>query len=167
MRKSIHKVIANVDSNVCTINPPIDIHQGEVNAHVLLIQLCSNHSKFISIDKDNKLKIEFYLNDNLIESSDVQIEDEYRGRVSYVVGATVTNTPGRYTTYLIINNQSEEVLVKISFIVTVSKSHDFNPNSNEVVMTKEFYEELQEHMENKDIHCDPDDVDRVLRLVQD
>ena len=160
VNKIIHNIIVNTEANTTEINPPIDLHQGDTDTQVLFFQLRNNKKKYISIDSDYTAKIEFYnsVTKSLVSSDDVTIENRYRGQLSYVVGDTVIGQYGRYTTYLKLYRGDSEVY-SISFVVVVAKNHSYSPKSNEVVMTKDFYDTLNAHMDNQEIHVGTEDRD--------
>lgn len=160
MDKIIHNIITNLENNLLT-TPPIEIHQGDSCIHVLRFHLCTNKSPFYSIDKDSKFVIEFFREDKLIISEDVVVDNYARGTLSYVITDNLTKTPGRYTTYLKMIGRDcdndEVILNKVSFVVTVVKSHDFDPESTEVVLTKNEYDKLIKHLEDLNIHINSQD----------
>lgn len=74
-------------------------------------------------------------------------------------------------------NNDEVVLNKVSFVVTVSKSHDYSPQSSEMILTKEDYQEIFNHLINSKIHLNQEDrkildemdvnIDAVLRMINE
>lgn len=176
--KTIHTMIVNVENSTFTVTPPLDIHQSDRNSHILLIKLCNNNNKFISIDEDVTYKIFFYRSsdETLIESEDVKIENYYRGILSHVLGPTVMSDFGKYTCTL-RGYLDDEIISSISFPITVSKDHNYTAKSNEIAMTKEFYNELNEHMDDTEIHLQEidrdfidtfnDQVDALLKTIRD
>lgn len=181
MLKIVHNILVNLDTGIVTTKPPIDIHQGDSRSHVLRFQLCTSTSPFKRIDSDIKFKIEFFDGDTLIKSSDVVIENDVRGLVRYVLTSNITKRPARYTTYLKMVTRDcdndDVVLAKASFVVTVSEAHDYCPKSSEVILTKDEYEEIQNHIIDSQIHLSKNDrkvldemtvnMDAVLRMINE
>lgn len=181
MLKIVHNILVNLETGVVTTKPPIDIHQGDSCIHVLRFQLCTSTSPFKSIDPDTKFKIEFFDGDTLIKSSDVVIENEVRGLVRYVLTSNITDKPTRYTTYLKMVTRDcdndDVVLAKASFVITVSEAHDYCPKSSEVILTKDEYKEIQNHIIDSQIHLSKNDrkvlnemtvnMDAVLRMINE
>ena len=177
MKKVTHDVIINTQTHVCTVKTPIEIKQGDECSHVLLFQLKNSHGD-ISLDEDCKLIIEFYKDDHLIESEDVNVVNAYRGVFSYIIGNVVVKNFGRYTTNVkIIDCTNNSQVFTASFVTTVTKSHDYAFRSNEVALTKKFHDQLKDHLSDSDIHLNildrdfldtfNEETEELLQLIKD
>lgn len=166
-RKVTHEIIINVETGAYTAKPPIDIHQGDSYSHVLLIKLKNDCDKFVSIDGSSRATISFQRNDSIRVSSDaVEIVNPYRGVLSYTLGPAIVNNYGRYTCRLDIKstNCDFDRAPSVTFVVNVSKSHDYEQGSSghEVTITEEFYNDLSKHIEGliesgESVHLSADD----------
>ena len=157
MSSITHELIANLETGAYTVKPPIDIHQGDVNTHVLLIKLRNNDGHFVTIDDNAKPKISFRRDDSEVVSSyTVSVVNSYRGILSYMVGPAFTKTPGRYTVYLDVSNcgcnSRECKRLVISFVITITKTEIYVPPDREITISKEFLDEIRAHLKDTEIH---------------
>lgn len=161
----IHNMTINVENNTFTVTPMLDIHQGDINSHILLINFKNNYNKSISINKDVTYKIYFYrsFDKKLIESSDVCVKNYYRGILSHVLGNTIMNTFGEYTCTL-RGYLNDDIISSVSFPINIAKAHDYTTESSEIAMTKDFYNTLNKHMSNMDIHLSETDRESMNHL---
>lgn len=177
MNNFIYTIIVNMVTNTCKSLAPLDFHQGDSRLSTLMFHLNNGTNDPVTISEDHSFKIEFYKNDTLLTSDDVNIENRYRGRVSYVVTDTLTKNPGRYTSYLVMYDKNNEEIFRTSFILNVAKSHNYQPNSTEIALTKEYKQELDDHMLDEQIHLSEidrdfldtfsDQVDELLKVIKE
>lgn len=155
--KIIHHLDVDVESKAFSVNPPLDIHQGDSNNHILLMKLHNSSGFPIQIQDENSIKVSIYDSETnkLIVSSSVDIVNAYRGVVAYLIGPSVAATMGRKTMYLTISNCNGDSCgdITISFILTVSRmmAYDFDSSKAEVALTEEEYNKLMEGYSDTEI----------------
>ena len=172
MSQVVHELIANVQSGAYTVSPPLDIHQGDSNSHLLLIKLRNDEGDPVEIREGSSARISFYNDterDELVVSYAVDIVNYYRGILSYLIGPAVTQKSGRYTAYLDLSQCrcGNQCGPSISFTITVSKTHNYCPGPEDVetTITKAFYNELVHHLNDSDIHVSSADREFLNKFI--
>lgn len=170
MKLITHEIYCNVESSSVTISPPIDIHEGDSNSHVLLFKLRNGDDKPIQISESSSPVIKFYDSDTnrLIVSNSVSIVNAYRGVLSYTIGPAIVSTAGRKTVYLDLNNCQCNCSCgsSVSFTMTVSKVHDYCQCGDDVetTITKAEHDKIMGHIADKEIHLDGTDREFLSTL---
>lgn len=167
-----HSVVINVATN--TTNSLVDITEQDNNSHQLIIKLvCNTGNHFFNIE-GYVPSIEFYdeATDTVVMSDSVTVVNAYRGYLSYVIGKRLLSHPARYTVRLKLSNNTIidcPSQMTFSFIVNVLRNSTCLPPccpNTEVTISKEFYEDLKEHLGNQLIHVS--ECDRaILSYLQD
>lgn len=165
MANVVHELVVNLETGAYTVKPPLDIHQGDSNTHVLLFKLRNNECNFLSINPDARPTISFIKEDigtgtrKEIISDAVTIVNPYRGVLSYVVGPALVKDYGRYTVVLNIGTCFNLLMYgpKVTFTITITKVDSYQPEDLEVAITQEFYDEVVKHLNNQNIHVSETD----------
>lgn len=137
-----HEMTINVEDNSYTVKPPLDIHQGDYNRHLLLMQLVNSDKEPYELKSESKAKLTFYRDDQTeILSTDAVITvNPYRGILSYLVGPELVKVDGRVTVYLYISlDPAIEVECECgpsaSFVMTISKVHGYQVDPDDIDAT--------------------------------
>lgn len=163
-----HSIIINVKDN--TNNAAIDINQRDGNTHQILFKLVDGN-KFFNVS-GYEPEISFYDEDTktVVITSAVTILNDYRGYLSYTIGNSLLRKYGRYTVTLKLKRNevlcgcgcSHKENLTFKFILNVVKSQDSGDSScpchnYEVAITKDFYDKLCAHLNNRLIHLSESD----------
>lgn len=158
-----HEMIINVETGAYTAKPPLDIHQGDANSHILVIKLRNNEDEPIQINECSTAKITFKRDDSTrVEIGTVEIVNPYRGVLSYTIGPSMVRVPGRYTCRLDVSSCCDcgcDCAPSATFVVNIAKDHNYDSTTTEVAISEEFYNDLQDHLNNSDIHINEIDRD--------
>lgn len=157
-----HSVILDIQKN--TSSCVLDIMEKDKNSHQLLIKLVCSEGHYYNISGYTP-EIEFYDNNTntTVLTTAVDIVNDYRGYLSYVVGERILMNPSRYTVTLRLYETNGDSVARLSttFILNVIK--DPSQSSGcccpdvEVTISKEFYEEIKKHLDNRLIHVSESD----------
>ena len=163
-----HSIIINVKDN--TNNAAIDINQRDGNTHQILFKLVDGN-KFFNVS-GYEPEISFYDEDTktVVITSAVTILNDYRGYLSYTIGNSLLRKYGRYTVTLKLKRNevlcgcgcSHKENLTFKFILNVVKSQDSGDSgcpchNYEVAITKDFYDKLCAHLNNRLIHLSESD----------
>lgn len=156
-----HSVVLNVQKN--TSNCVLDIIEKDKNSHQLLIKLVCSDGHYYNISGYTP-EIEFYDNttNTTVLTTSVDIVNSYRGYLSYILGERILMNPSRYTVTLRLYEVNGSSISKLSstFILNVLKDSSGSccpcPDI-EVTISKEFYDELKCHLDNRLIHVSESD----------
>lgn len=154
-----HSVILDAES--LTSKCHIEIPEGNINSHQLLIKLVHSNGTFFNITGYDPV-ISFFDSNNkvVVETEAVTVINAYRGQLSYIVGDRLTEHYKRYVVKLTLNKDDTSIM-SFDFIVNVIKSKpDKCPCPEpeyEVIITKDFYEKLNSHVDDKTIHLSESD----------
>lgn len=158
-----HSVILDIQKN--TSSCVLDIVEKDKNSHQLLIKLVCDEGHFYNIS-GYRPEIEFFDNstNTKVLTTAVDIVNAYRGYLSYVLGERIVQNPSRYTVTLrlIGEHGSESERLSCSFILNILRDPSRPPgcdchHSSEVTISKEFYDELKNHLDNRLIHVSESD----------
>lgn len=156
-----HSVVLNIQKN--TSSCVLDIIEKDKNSHQLLIKLVCDDGHFYNVNGYTP-EIEFYdtTTKTTVLTTTVDIVNGYRGYLSYVLGERILMNPSRYTVTLRLYETNGSLVSKLSstFILNVlkdSSSTDCTCPSVEVTISKEFYDELKNHLDNNLIHVSESD----------
>jgi len=157
-----HSVILDAES--LTSQCHIEIPEGDINSHQLLIKLVHSNGTFFNVTGYDPVISFFDLKNKVVVETDaVTVINAYRGQLSYVIGDRLTEHYQRYVVKLTLNKDDTSV-VSFDFIVNVIKNKSDKcpcPEPEyEVIITKDFYEKLKSHVDDKSIHLS--DSDRSL-----
>lgn len=148
--KIIHQIDIDVETKAFSINPALNIHQGDANNHILLMKLHNSAGYPIQIMDSDAVKVSIYdsTTNKLIVSSSVDVVNAYRGVVAYLIGPAVASEMGRKTVYITISNCGDDACseITISFVLVVSRmmAYDFDSSKVEVALTEDEYKTLME-----------------------
>lgn len=174
-----HSIELNVQKN--TSKCRVEVYEKDRDSHQLLIKLVTDNGYFDA--SDYSFEIEFYDSSTRTKvlTSVIDIVNPSRGYLSYILGERIVRNPGRYTVVL---NMTREVgssspgrcnchcpsQNKCTFVLNVLRDPSgsgCNCNDNvEVTISKEFYEELERHLDNRSAHVSPSDR-VVLKFLED
>ena len=164
-RLSVHHVVIDFTNQVC--HGKVQIPQNDKLTHQIVIECIDRDGHYLSL-LNYTPRIDFYDNEthSFVTSTGVNIDNAYRGQISYLVGDRLTRNPGRYTIKLSLFDKShpDQMVMSTSFLVIVTKDslpeYDCNnENRHEVVITQEFYNQLVDLM----TETVPDLLDQVAR----
>lgn len=148
--KVIHHLDIDVESKSFSVNPALDIHQGDANNHILLMKLHNSAGFPIQIIDSDAVKVSIYdsFTNKLIVSSSVDIVNGYRGVVAYLIGSSVVAEMGRKTIYLTLTNCGDnscgEITISFTLVVSRMMAYDFDSSKAEVALTEDEYKTLME-----------------------
>lgn len=158
-----HSVILDVQKNIS--NCVLDIMEKDKNSHQLLIKLVCSGGHYYNISGYTP-QLSFYdtVTKTTVLTTAIDVVNEYRGYMSYVVGERILMHPSRYTVTLRLFETIGGTAAKLScsFILNVVKDSSCPgpcppcPDI-EVTISKEFYDELKNHLDNQLIHVSESD----------
>lgn len=154
-----HSVILDADS--LTSQCHIEIPEGNINSHQLLIKLVHSDGTFFNVTGYDPV-ISFFDRKNkvVVETDSVTVINSYRGQLSYIIGDRLTEHYQRYVVKLTLSRDDESIM-SFDFIVNVVKNKSGKcpcPEPKyEVIITKDFYERLKSHIDDKTIHLSESD----------
>ena len=154
----------------------LDIYQNDGNSHEIIFKL---------IDGDTFYNVSQYQAEVIYHHEDcpekvivtpVSVINAYKGYLSWVIGNSVLKEQGRYTVTLalkvrcpLLNNNdnfsyTEDLSLKFILNVVKNKEGDASPGS-EVVITKEFYDTVCDHIDDRDIHLSEEDRRAINKIT--
>lgn len=159
-----HSVVLDVQK--MTSSCILDIVEKDKNSHQLLIKLVCDAGHPYNVSGYTP-QIEFFDNstNTKVLTTAVDIVNAYRGYLSYILGERIVQNPSRYTVSLKLydNSGSSSARMTCQFILNIIK----DPNSSgcdcgcggstEVTISKEFYDELKNHLDDRLIHVSESD----------
>lgn len=167
-----HTLVVDVNTGTCSCRSSVEIPQGGKNSHQLLIKLVRG-SKFYSIDEGCTPEITFYdsFDHELFTTLSPKIANAYRGYVTYVIGPRLVRDFGRYVGRLDLYDRHHDRKVSARFVVNVTKSSfedgcGCDGGSTEVVVTREFYNNLLKHLRDDRRHFTDEDRDLLDWVAQ-
>lgn len=171
-----HTLVIDVNTGTCTCSSrsSVDIPQGDKNSHQLLLKLVHG-DKFYSIEEGCTPEITFYdsFDHELFTSLSPKIANAYRGYVTYVVGPRLVRDFGRYVGRLDLYDRHHDRKISARFIVNVIKTSyedgcgcGCDGGSTEVVVTREFYNDLLKHLRDDQRHLTDEDRDLLDWVAQ-
>ena len=146
------------------------INQRDGNTHQILFKLVDG-CKFFNVS-GYEPEISFYDEDTktVVITSAVTVLNDYRGYLSYTIGNSLLRKNGRYTVTLKLKGKGDGCdcgcghhgNLTFKFILNVVKSQDSGDSqcpchNYEVPLTKEFYDKLCAHLNNRLIHLSESD----------
>lgn len=158
-----HSVVLDVQKNIS--NCVLDIMEKDKNSHQLLIKLVCSGGHYYNISGYTP-QLSFYDNvtKTTVLTTAIDVVNEYRGYMSYVVGERILMNHSRYTVTLRLFETIGGTAAKLScsFILNVVKDPSCPGTCPpcpdiEVTISKEFYDELKNHLDNKIIHVSESD----------
>lgn len=152
-----HSVEVNVETG--TWNGTVQIPQGDSGSHNILIRVVDNKGP---VDlKGYKPHVSFYRSseeDCFSTEGATEIVSAHKGYISYFVGRRLSSITGRLVGEVTLVDDIKSRKLSGKFIVeVVSDARCCANHIEEVIVTKEFYEALESHMDNQFIHLTPED----------
>lgn len=173
MANVVHELIANLDAGTYTVHPPINVRQGDSNAHVILFKLRDSQDNPIQISVNAKPVISFQkVNETKVLSYAVNVVSAYNGELSYVIGPALVDDFGVFTVTLYVDTSEgcDSSSPRVVFVANIIKSECYDPSAIEVTITKKFRDEIEDHLSNGLIHVGIDDrrfLNTFIPLSQD
>lgn len=152
-----HSVVLNVGSS--TSNCSIDIMQGDTNSHQLLIKLTCCGAFYNISGYEPELTFYDATTETVVLTTAVNVLNDYRGYLSYVIGPRMLQNYGRYTVTLRLK-QGNFVKQQCNFVLNVTKNQGCTCgccDDVEVTISKEFYDEIRNHIDDTSIHISESD----------